>query len=97
MNPPPTPPLPHRALNSWRWMLPLAAMPLLSFLAFGTLGGRDCIQILTGIHPFSPLEVVTGAAYLASYFALTFLSPVLAIAAGLVALRDLRLSRRRPA
>lgn len=77
-----------RRLRSWRWLLPCAAIPPLATLLLGALGGRNSVQILTGTQPLSDGETLLGAFYILSTIALTFLSPVCVLAAGMIAIRD---------
>ena len=77
-----------RPLRSWRWLLPCALLPLLAFLLLAALGGRGCIQVITGIQPFDTDEMVLGALYLCAYMALVLVSPVCLLAAGLIAVWD---------
>ena len=79
---------PRKPLRSWRWLLPCASIPLLTYLVLGALGGREHIVVLTGTHLQSDIEIILGISYILTYFALTLVSPVLVIAAGLIALRD---------
>ncbi|NNC87063.1 MAG: hypothetical protein HKN82_01235 [Akkermansiaceae bacterium] len=77
-----------KPLRSWRWLLPCAALPLAGFLLLGLLGAADQVALLTGTRPQSGSEMLLGLGYILSYFMLTLLSPVLVIAAALVAIRD---------
>ena len=69
-------------------MLPCGLIPLVMFLLFSALGGKDCIQVLTGIQPFSYYEMALGAGYLLAYAGVTLLSPIFLIAAGMIRLWD---------
>lgn len=82
-----------RPLRSWRWLLPIASLPLLACLLTALVGGADHLEILTGTRPLAAAEMLLGALYLLSYLAVTVVSPVLVLAAALIAIRD-RLVRR---
>lgn len=77
-----------RPLRSWRWLLPCALLPVLAFLVLGAMGGKACIQVLTGIQPFNGIEMVLGMLYLGAYMLMCLVSPVCLLAAGLLAVWD---------
>lgn len=77
-----------KPLQSWRWLLPCALLPLLGFLVLGALGGKECIQVLTGIQPFNGAQMALGGLYLCAYMALVLVSPVCLLAAGLIGVWD---------
>lgn len=77
-----------RRLRSWRWLVPLALIPLVGWRVLKAVGGEECVQVMTGIQPFGDLEMLLGVLYLGTYLSLTLISPVLVIAAILVGVRD---------
>lgn len=79
---------PYLALRSWRVFLPVAVLPPLAYLLMGMLGGKECLHFVTGIEPVSFYEGVVGILYLVSYLMSWVVSPILVIAAGLIAVRD---------
>nr|NIP92482.1 hypothetical protein [Akkermansiaceae bacterium] len=56
-------------------------------------GGADHLEILTRTRPLAAAEMLLATLYLLSDLAVTVVSPVLVLAAALIAIRD-RLVRR---
>ena len=75
----------YRHSLPWKGLLGAALLPVLAFGFFAVLGGRGSVEVLSQLKPMSAGETMVGLLYLFCYAAMTMLSPVFAIAAGLVA------------
>jgi hypothetical protein len=78
-------------------LLRRAVVIALLFGIFQAAGGRECTSVLCGTRPeiagSFQLAALTGVAYIISYILFTVVAPVLAIAAGILAIWHRRLRR----